>query len=225
MTIRLIHGDNMEYNPPIKFDLIFADYVYQNTDFSWAEKFWEYLKPDSCLVSMTDFHSVHRYRVFMEDKLGATFVNDIVWRCEWGRSPSDRMHQCYDNVIVYANSDTWKFYPDRIQIPKATAKSKGLNPSGRKTKTSPAWIDDVVLTTVAKERVKKPDGHLVRWQKPLRLYDRIIAPFTDEGDLVLDLFMGVGSLARWCNQNNRNYIGIENDREVFKLAEENVKRD
>ena len=40
MTIRLIHGDNMEYNPPIKFDLIFGDYVYGNTDFSWVEKFW-----------------------------------------------------------------------------------------------------------------------------------------------------------------------------------------
>ena len=174
---------------------------------------------------MTDHSSNHRYRVFMEDKIGATFVNEMVWKTEWGNYKKDRFNPCFDRIIIYANSDTWRFYPDRIQVPKRTAKSKGLNPSARDTKPATAWIDDITLTTVSKERVKKADNHLVRWQKPIKLYSRIIAPFTDEGDLVLDLFAGVGSLARWCKQNNRNYIGIENDKEVFKLAEENIKRD
>ncbi len=61
--------------------------------------------------------------------------------------------------------------------------------------------------------------HLVRWQKPVRLFDRIIAPFTDEYDMVLDPFAGVGSLGEWCFKNNRNYVGIEYDKEIFDLAE------
>jgi DNA modification methylase len=98
-----------------------------------------------------------------------------------------------------------------------------LNPSGRTTKNATAWIDDICLTTTAKERVKKSDGHLVRWQKPVRLFDRVVAPFTDEGDDVLDNFMGSGSLGEWCIKNNRNYTGIEYDKEVFGLAKNRLE--
>lgn len=220
LRVELYNIDNMEFeaNPA---DLIFCDYVYENLDFSWAEKYFHFLKPNGIMISMTDFHSNHRYRIFMEDKLKAIFVNELVWKNEWGNYKKDRFNQCYDSIIIYSNGKNWNFYPDRIQVPKVT-NSKGLNPSGRKTKPATAWIDDVTLTTVAKERVKKKDGHLIKWQKPLRLYDRIIMPFTNEKDSILDPFMGSGSLGKWCMENNRNYTGIENDRTTFKLATKNI---
>ena len=34
--------------------------------------------------------------------------------------------------------------------------------------------------------------------------------------------MGSGSLGLWCKNNNRNYAGIENDKEVFELAKKNI---
>jgi DNA modification methylase len=37
--------------------------------------------------------------------------------------------------------------------------------------------------------------------------------------MVLDPFAGVGSLGEWCFKNNRNYVGIEYDKEIFDLAE------
>jgi len=79
------------------------------------------------------------------------------------------------------------------------------------------------LTTTAKERIKKADGHLVRWQKPVKLFERIIAPFVDEGDYVLDPFMGVASLGEYCLKNNLNYVGIEYDKEPFELAKERLE--
>ncbi len=126
--------------------------------------------------------------------------------------------------MIYTNVNKgWKFRSERIQVPKATAKTK-LNPSGRMTKTATAWIDDIVLTTTSNERVKKEDNHLVKWQKPSRLYDRIISPFCDEGDWILDPFAGVATLGLWSKNNNRNYYGIENDTETFKLAKINIER-
>lgn len=222
--IELYNSDNLKLSfAPSWFDLVFGDYIYENINFDWAEHFWHTLKPNGIFIGMADYHSNHRFRVFMEDKLGATLVNDAVWYNEWGNHPKNRLHQCYDNVMIYCKGTKWKFYSDRIQVEKAT-KTKGLNPSGRTTKTATAWISDCVLTTTAKERVKKPDGHLVRWQKPQSLYDRIILPFTDDGDNILDPFMGSGSLGLWCKRNNRNYVGIESDKEVFTLAEKNIEK-
>lgn len=219
---RIYNMSNLDFEASEKFDIVFADYIYESADFNWAVKQWHLLKDNGLMIAMCDYHTNFRFRMVMEDILQATFVNDLVWKNEWGRSPSNRMHQCYDNIIIYCKGNKWKFYPDRIQVPKATANSKGLNPSGRTTKTATAWIDDIVLTTVAKERVKKKDGHLLAWQKPLRLYDRVILPFSDENDLILDSFMGSGSLGRWCMENNRQYVGIENDPEIFRLAEQNI---
>jgi DNA modification methylase len=222
MSIQLVNKDNMDYvfygN---KAKVIYCDYIYENLKFSSANKFWEYLDTDGVFIAQTDWHSNHRYRVHMENVLEAYFVNELVWKNEWGNFPKNKFHQCYDNIIIYSKNRSYKFYPDRIQIPKVTM-TKGLNPSGRTTKPATAWIDDIALTTTAKERVKKEDGHLAKWQKPLKLYSRIILPFCDEGDFVLDPFMGVGTLAKWCSDNNRDYLGIEKDKEVFELAKKNL---
>lgn len=221
----ILHNmDNMRFKTDRKFDLIFADYIYENDIFDWAVKhFREHLKPASIFIAMSDYKTDFLFRYFMEKILNsATLVNDAKWKCEWGNHPKDRFHQCYDSIMIYSNAKKgWKFRSEVIQVPKATAKTN-LNPSGRMTKTATAWIDDIVLTTTANERVKKSDGKLIRWQKPLRLYDRIIAPFTNEGDWVLDLFAGSGSLGKWCKMNNRNYVGIELDKEVYKLAKKNI---
>lgn len=222
MTIELHNQDNITYSTDRKFNLIYSDYIYENSNFTWAYRYYRMLAPNSIFIAQTDWHSDYRLRTYMEDELNATFVNDAKWKCEWGNHPKDRFHQCYDSILIYSNAKKgWKFYSDRIQVPKAT-NNKGLNPSGRTTKTATVWIDDIVLTTTAKERVKKPDGHLIKWQKPLRLYDRIILPFTDEGDWILDPFMGSGSLGKWCKANDRNYVGIEYEKEVFELAKKNI---
>jgi DNA modification methylase len=34
--------------------------------------------------------------------------------------------------------------------------------------------------------------------------------------------MGSGSLGLWCKNNGMNYVGIENDPEVFELAKKNI---
>lgn len=220
---KIFHKDNMDFHPYTEtgvgwFDLIYNDCIYESRDFSWVDKYWLYLKKNGIFIIQTDWHTQHLYRVLMEEKMGATFVNHLVWKCEWGRQPSDKYHQCYDDILIYCKGDNWRFDRSTIQVPKATAKSKGLNPSGRDTKTATAWIDDIVLTTVAKERIKKEDGHLIRWQKPVRLMDRILSPFLRKNDIVLDPFMGSGSTGESCGKNGWNYVGIEIDEEPFELA-------
>lgn len=200
-------------------NLVYGDCIYESKDLKWAEISYELLVTGGIIIIQTDWHTNYLYRGFMET-LGANFVNHLVWKNEWGNHPKNRFHQCYDDILIFSKGKDYQFFPQKIQVPKATANTK-LNPSGRITKTATAWIDDITLTTTAKERAKKKDGHNVRWQKPQKLYDRIIAPFVNDFDKVLDPFMGTASLGIWCRENRLNYTGIENDPNVYEIAVQN----
>ena len=51
-----------------------------------------------------------------------------------------------------------------------------------------------------------------------------ILTWSNEGDIVLDPFMGSGTTAKMSKLNNRNYIGFEISKEYCDIANERVKR-
>ena len=53
---------------------------------------------------------------------------------------------------------------------------------------------------------------------PEKLVENCILLTTNEGDIVLDPFMGVGTTAKVCKELNRNYIGYELSEEYIKLT-------
>ncbi len=59
-------------------------------------------------------------------------------------------------------------------------------------------------------------------EKPVRLMERLIALVTDEGDVVLDSFMGSGSTGVACMNTNRRFIGMELDEKYFDIARKRV---
>ena len=52
-------------------------------------------------------------------------------------------------------------------------------------------------------------------------YDHIIT-WSNEGDIVLDPFMGSGTTAKACLLSNRKYIGCEISADYCKIAEERL---
>lgn len=64
-------------------------------------------------------------------------------------------------------------------------------------------------------------GHLT--PKPISLLENIILHTTDEGDIVLDCFMGSGSTAVAAVNTGRRFIGIEKEVEYCDIAEERIK--
>ena len=58
--------------------------------------------------------------------------------------------------------------------------------------------------------------------KPLDLVKRHILHSSNEGDTILDCFMGSGTTGVACKELNRNFIGIELDDEYFEIAEKRI---
>lgn len=57
-------------------------------------------------------------------------------------------------------------------------------------------------------------------QKPVALMEWLIKYYTREGDVVLDPTMGSGGTGIACKNLNRDFIGIEKDEEIYKIAVE-----
>jgi len=59
---------------------------------------------------------------------------------------------------------------------------------------------------------------------PIYLPEQIIQNFTNEGDIILDPFLGTGTTCVACNRFNRKYIGIDISKEYCKIAEERLRQ-
>jgi len=61
-------------------------------------------------------------------------------------------------------------------------------------------------------------------EKPLKLMERLVGLFSEEGDVVLDPFLGSGTTAVACKRLGRNFIGFEIKSEYCKIAEKRLKK-
>ena len=55
-------------------------------------------------------------------------------------------------------------------------------------------------------------------QKPLSLITDLVLKHSNEGDMVLDCFMGSGTTGVACKDTNREFIGMELDEKYFEIA-------
>lgn len=62
-------------------------------------------------------------------------------------------------------------------------------------------------------------------QKDLKHICRFVELHSNEGDLVLDAFMGSGTTAIACIKNKRNFIGFELNDEFYKVATKRVENE
>jgi len=56
------------------------------------------------------------------------------------------------------------------------------------------------------------------------LCEWVLDRFTKEGDLILDCYMGCGTTGDICANTNRNFIGIELNKEYFNIAQKRIER-
>ena len=60
--------------------------------------------------------------------------------------------------------------------------------------------------------------------KPLEIIQNLIINSSQEGDTVLDCFMGSGTTGVVCVNTNRNFIGMEIDENYFNIAQDRINK-
>ncbi|MCL1826921.1 MAG: hypothetical protein FWG20_02670 [Candidatus Cloacimonetes bacterium] len=75
------------------------------------------------------------------------------------------------------------------------------------------WDDISVISPSSKERIGYPT------QKPVALLERIIKASSNEGDIVLDPFVGGGTTIVVADELNRRWIGIDQSVQAIKVSQ------
>ena len=82
-------------------------------------------------------------------------------------------------------------------------------------------VHDFIETSVVSNGEKKAGKHPT--QKPIALLEHFVRLLSNEGDLVVDPFMGSGSTGVVCKKMGRNFVGIEFDKEYYEIAQRRIE--
>lgn len=104
------------------------------------------------------------------------------------------------------------FRKDGSEVEKTTSYGKKVNEFGRRHNV---W--EIFACRSSKERTGHPA------QFPIQLAHDHIISWSNEGDTILDCFMGSGTTGVACVDTNRNFIGIEIDESYFNIAQDRIQ--
>ena len=97
--------------------------------------------------------------------------------------------------------------------------------SGYNQKTKPfEYIDDGTRHPTQVLRINRDNQRklLHPTQKPLELIEYLIKTYTNEGDTVMDCFLGSGTTAVACKNTGRNFVGCEINKEYYEKSLERL---
>lgn len=184
----------------------------------WIKECCRILKDNGNLF----IHNIPLWLMYYSEILNKTdmvFRHWIVWDAPtfpMGKS----LQPNHYGILWYSKSKKSKVYELRYPhkrdksgrlIKDYGGKIGGIHPFG--ALVSDVWTD---IHRVKHKRDKHP------CQLPIHLLDRILLLSTDVNDIVLDPFMGVGTTGLSCKRLNRNFIGIDIDKEYIDIFQNKI---
>jgi len=161
------------------------------------------------------------YPIFSD--LGLKLRNRIVWHFEHGLHCSRRFSGRYEVIIWFTKSDDYIFNLDPIRVPqKYPGKRHFKGPKAGQFSCNPKGKNpgDVwVIPNVKNNHVEKT---IHPCQFPVELIERFVLSMTEQGGLVIDPFMGVGSTAIAAVRHKRRTADAETCSEYVETAKQRI---
>ena len=157
--------------------------------------------------------------------LGLVMRNRIVWHFEHGLHCSRRLSGRYETIIWFTrNTKDYVFNLDPIRVPQKYPGKKyfkgpksgqySCNPLGK----NPGDVWDI--PNVKSNHVEKTEHPC---QFPVELVERLILSMSNEGDWVLDPFLGVGSSVIAAIRHRRLGMGADTVARYIDIARERAR--
>ncbi|MDW8437920.1 MAG: DNA methyltransferase, partial [Chloroherpetonaceae bacterium] len=196
-----------------------ADYVAYLE--SWLPKLLRTLKPTASVYFCGEWRMSGALQFVLEKYL--IVRNRITWEREKGRAAKRNWKNCSEDIWFCTVSDDYVFNADAVRLKRkvlAPYRENGMpkdweeTPDGNFRLTAPSnlWTDITVPFWSMPENTDHPT------QKPEKLIAKLILASSNEGDVVLDPFLGSGTTAVVAKKLGRRFIGIEIDPTYCCLA-------
>ena len=169
------------------------------------------LKPTGSIYFHCDPTASHYVKALMDAIFGhENFLNEIIWHYQTGGVSKRWFGKKHDVLLLYTKSKDYKFYPERVMIPRTPEVIRRIKTGGEnatRAKNLHKYPDDVfeiqALNAMAKERLGYPT------QKPISLLRRITLASSDKDDVILDPFCGCATTIAAAHELERGWIGVD----------------
>lgn len=242
--IKLYNGDCLQVmeslvNSGVKVDAVITDPPYGTTACKW-DFIIEPIKMWGLLNKLVKEHSpiilfgVQPFTTKLITSNFDSFKYQLIWKknVPTGLNQAKYRPMRYHEEILVFNTDSQSTYnpilKERIGAHTECYKYDHYCGDNSHTKMSkikkrydPYFVQP--STILEFDVVPNRNGKVHPTQKPVELMKYLIKTYTNENDTILDFTMGSGSTGVACKILNRNFIGIELDKNYFKIAEERLK--
>jgi len=168
-------------------------------------------------------------------KKGLQLRNRIIWYFGHGLHASKRFSGRYETILWFTKSDNYTFNLDNIRVPskypgKRHFKGEKIGlPSGNPLGKNPSDIWEFVIRDWDRElwdipnvKSNHPEKTVHPCQFPIELVERCVLALTNEGDFVLDPYVGVASSLIAALKHNRRAIGAEKEKDYYEIGKERI---
>ena len=183
----------------------------------WIAGCHKALKNNGSIYIACSYHNIGEVMIVLK-QLDYKINNIITWyKTNAMPNMTRRVFTHSTEFVIWAvKGSGWIFNYDKI---------KEINPEKQKDGKEKQMRDFWEMPLVqGKERLRGNDGKALHpTQKPEEMLKRIILASSNEGDIVLDPFMGSGTTAFVARKYGRNFIGIEKERKYVEATELRLK--
>jgi len=185
----------------------------------------ELLSETGSIYVHMDWHVGHYVKLLMDEVFGQeNFRNEIVWHYDIGARGKTEFGTKHDNIFWYSKSNNWVFKTEEVLVPfKSKMTEWRYTRGGQKGKEIPKGkvpsdVWDITLNAMSSEHLHFDT------QKPEALLERIIKASSNEGELVLDCFIGSGTTARVAQKLGRRWIGCDINKGCIHLTSRELQK-
>ena len=226
--------DLMIIDPPYNLQKNFGEVKFRETNnadyvsylMEWFPKVIRLLKPNASVYVCCDWKSSPAIFEVMSKYL--IVQNRITWEREKGRGAKSNWKNSCEDIWFGTVSKNYYFNVDAVKIKKKViapykidGKPKDWDETEegnfRTTFPSNFWNDITIPYWSMPENTDHPT------QKPEKLIAKLILASSEAGAMVFDPFLGSGTTAVVAKKLNRNYCGIELNKEYCCLCEKRLE--
>jgi site-specific DNA-methyltransferase (adenine-specific) len=233
--IQLFNGDCLEVMqelPDNSIDFILTDLPYGTTASNWDKiipnnLMWEQLKRIRKERTTIALFGTEPFSTYLK----ISNINEYKYDWIWDKKiPSGMSYAKYQPMRLTENISI--FYIKTNYYPQMIKRDKPIKSGGTqiKSEVAPHTLDKNFKKTYTHKNPtnilsyqKIRQGSLHPTQKPVELLEYLIKTYTLENETVLDFTMGSGSTGVACINTNRDFIGIELDRDYFDISENRIQ--
>ena len=184
----------------------------------WSDHLVRVLKPNRMMIvwGTLKTDTFIKYKLMLSEYNQLRSQNEIVWSYNWGGRSKSNFARKHEYAWCYSKGDNFLFNDSDVRVERKLKKN---------LRTGKNYTQGTIPTCVWQKNNHTTSKDHCGWHpttKNLELLSRMIKAYSNEGDTILDIFMGSGSTAIASKLSNRNYIGCERYIDYYTKSQERI---